>query len=60
MSLTETLMLVALGFALALIIVMLVGRGVWSMAMRIGARRQSKQVPTMMLELQADRELAQP
>lgn len=49
-------MLVALGFALALIIVLLVGRGLWSMAMRLGARRQAKQVPTVMIELQADRD----
>ncbi len=56
MSLTETLMLVALGFALALIIVLLVGRGLWSMAMRLGARRQAKQVPAVMIELQADRD----
>lgn len=49
-------MLVALGFALALTIVLLVARGFWSMAMRLGARRQAKQVPTAMLELQADRD----
>jgi Na+/phosphate symporter len=56
MSLSETLMLMALGFALSLIIVMLVGRGLWSMAMRLGARRQAKNIPTAMLELQADRD----
>lgn len=49
-------MLVALGFALALVIVLLVARGFWSMAMRIGARRHSKQIPVAMLELQADRD----
>lgn len=49
-------MLVALGFALALVIVLLVARGLWSMAMRIGARRHSKQIPVAMLELQADRD----
>ena len=49
-------MLVALGFALALVIVLLVARGFWSMAMRIGARRHAKQIPISMLELQADRD----
>jgi chromosome segregation ATPase len=49
-------MLMALGFALALVIVLLVSRALWSMAMRLGARRQAKHVPTAMLELQADRD----
>jgi DNA repair exonuclease SbcCD ATPase subunit len=56
MSQTETLMLIALGFALAFIVVLLFGRGVWNMAMRLGARRQAKQIPVAMLELQADRD----
>ena len=49
-------MLVALGFALALVIVLLAARGFWSMAMRIGARRHAKHIPIAMLELQADRD----
>jgi chromosome segregation ATPase len=56
MSQTETLMLVALGFALALVLVLLFGRAFWNMAMRLGARRQAKQIPIEMLELQADRD----
>ncbi len=56
MSLSETLMLMALGFALALVVCLLVGRAIWSMAMRLGAKRQSKNVPIAMLELQADRD----
>jgi chromosome segregation ATPase len=56
MSQTETLMFIALGFALALVLVMLFGHTFWNIAMRLGARRQSKQVPTQMLELQADRD----
>jgi DNA repair exonuclease SbcCD ATPase subunit len=56
MSPTETLMLIALGFALAIVLVLLFGRAVWSIAMRLGARRQAKQIPTAMLELQADRD----
>ncbi len=49
-------MLIALGFALAFIVVLLFGRAVWNMAMRLGARRQAKQIPVAMLELQADRD----
>jgi hypothetical protein len=56
MSQTETLMLVALGFALAFVLVLLFGRAFWNMAMRLGARRQAKQIPIEMLELQADRD----
>jgi chromosome segregation ATPase len=56
MSQTETLMFIALGFALALVLVLLFGHTFWNIAMRLGARRQSKQIPTQMLELQADRD----
>ena len=56
MSQTETLMLVALGFALALILVLLLGRLIWNMAMSVGARRQAKLVPVKILDLQADRD----
>ncbi len=56
MSLSETLMLVALGGALAFVVMLLVGRALWSMAMRLGAKRQAKNVPIQMLELQADRD----
>jgi chromosome segregation ATPase len=56
MSQTETLMLIALGFALAFVLVLLFGRAIWNLAMRLGARRQAKQIPVAMLELQADRD----
>jgi DNA repair exonuclease SbcCD ATPase subunit len=56
MSLTETLMLVALGFALALLMVLLFGRGFWAIATSFGARRKVKNIPMEMLELQADRD----
>ena len=56
MSLTETLMLVALGFALALLVVLLFGRGFWAVATSFGARRKVKNIPVEMLELQADRD----
>jgi DNA repair exonuclease SbcCD ATPase subunit len=56
MSLTETLMLVALGFALALLMVLLFGRGFWAIATSFGAARKVKNIPVQMLELQADRD----
>ena len=56
MSQTETLMLVALGFVLALLLALLFGRGMWNVAIALGARRNSKNVPVQMLELQADRD----
>jgi len=56
MSQTETLMLVALGFALALLLALLFGRGMWNVAIALGARRNAKNVPVQMLELQADRD----
>ena len=56
MSQTETLMLVALGFALALLVALLFGRALWNMAMTMGARRNAKNIPVQMLELQADRD----
>ena len=56
MSQTETLMLVALGFVLALIVALLFGRAIWNVAITLGARRNAKNVPVQMLELQADRD----
>jgi chromosome segregation ATPase len=56
MSLTETLMLVALGFALALLVVLLFGRGFWALASNFGSKRKAKNIPVQMLELQADRD----
>ena len=56
MSQTETLMLVALGFALALLVALLFGRAMWNVAMSMGARRNAKNIPVQMLELQADRD----
>jgi cell division septum initiation protein DivIVA len=56
MSQTETLMLVALGFVLALLLALLFGRGMWNVAIALGARRNAKNVPVQMLELQADRD----
>lgn len=56
MSQTETLLLVVLGFALAALIALFIGRLMWSAAIRIGARRMQKQVPTSLVGLQTERD----
>jgi DNA repair exonuclease SbcCD ATPase subunit len=53
---TETLLLVVLGFALASLIALFIGRFFWSIAIRLGARRMQKQVPSTVKDLQADRD----
>ena len=49
-------MLVALGFVLCALLVLLSGRAIWNFAVRLGANRNGKQIPVAMLELQADRD----
>lgn len=49
-------MLVALGFALCALLVLLVGRAFWNLAVRLGASKNARQIPVAMLELQADRD----
>lgn len=49
-------MLVALGFVLCALVVLLSGRAFWNLAVRLGASRNAKQIPMAMLELQADRD----
>jgi chromosome segregation ATPase len=49
-------MLVALGFALCALLVLLLGRAIWNLAVRLGARKNARQIPVAMLELQADRD----
>lgn len=56
MSQTETLMLVVLGFALAALIALFVGRFAWGLALRLGARRMQRQVPSTVAELQSERD----
>ncbi|MDE2383741.1 MAG: hypothetical protein KGO53_03910 [Alphaproteobacteria bacterium] len=56
MSQTETLMVLALGSALTVVVFLLFGRVFWGIAMAAGARRRAKDVPVQMLELQADRD----
>lgn len=56
MSQTETLLLVVLGFALAALVGLFVGRLVWVTALRLGARRLQKQVPSNLVDLQTERD----
>ena len=56
MSQTETLLLVVLGFALETLIALFLGRLVWVTALRLGARRMHKQVPTTLVGLQTERD----
>lgn len=56
MSQTETLMLVILGFALAALIALFIGRFAWGLALKLGARRMQRQVPSTVAELQSERD----
>ena len=56
MSQTETLLLVVLGFSLAALIFLFVGRFLWSLALRLGSRRMQRQVPSTVAELHGERD----
>lgn len=56
MSQIETLLLFALGFSLATLIALFAGRVVWSAALKVGARRMQKQVPSSLVGLQTERD----
>ena len=56
MSQTETLLLVVLGFALASLVALFIGRFTWHLALRIGARRMQRQVPATVKDLQTERD----
>jgi hypothetical protein len=56
MSLSETMMLVLLGFVLGLILVMLLARIAWNLALRAAARHQAAAVPATILDLKAERD----
>lgn len=56
MSQTETILLVVLGFSLASLIALFFGRMMWSVAVRIGARRMQRQVPSSLVGLQTERD----
>jgi chromosome segregation ATPase len=56
MSPTETLMLIGLGAALALIAVFLFSRMIWSIAMRMIRRQRTKNIPVSIINLEAQRD----
>ncbi|MBL8908316.1 MAG: hypothetical protein JNM20_16710, partial [Rhizobiales bacterium] len=56
MSRSETLMLIALGFALGTLLALLFGRLVWHAAVRVGSRRMQRQMPSTLVEMQAERD----
>jgi peptidoglycan hydrolase CwlO-like protein len=56
MSQTETLLFMALGAVVTLLLVLLFGRVFWNLAVAAATRHRAKQVPVEMLNLQADRD----
>ena len=56
MSQTETIMLIALGFVAALLVSLLVIRGVWRYGISLGKRRIERRAPSAIAELKADRD----
>jgi SMC interacting uncharacterized protein involved in chromosome segregation len=55
MSQTETALLFVLGFSLASLLALFFLRLMWTAAVRVGARRMQRQVPSTLAELQAER-----
>jgi hypothetical protein len=56
MSGTETILLILLGFALASLIGLFMVRMVWTAAVKAGARRMQRQVPSSLVGLQTERD----
>ena len=56
MSGTETILLIVLGFALATLIALFMGRLVWTAAVKVGVRRIQRQVPSSLVGLQTERD----
>ncbi|MCA3559816.1 MAG: hypothetical protein IOC82_02150 [Aestuariivirga sp.] len=55
MSRTETILLIVLGFSVATLIALFMARGLWAAAVRAGARRMQRQVPSSLVGLQTER-----
>jgi hypothetical protein len=55
MSQTETILLIILGFSLASLIALFMGRMVWTVALKLGAKRMQRQMPSTLVDLQAER-----
>ena len=56
MSETETILLIVLGFSLASLVALFMGRMMWTAAVRVGARRMQRQVPSSLVGLQTERD----
>jgi len=56
MSGTETILLIVLGFTLASLIALFMGRMLWTAAVKVGARRMQRQVPSSLVGLQTERD----
>lgn len=56
MSQTETILLIVLGFSLATLIALFMARGLWTAAVKVGARRMQRQVPSSLVGLQTERD----
>lgn len=56
MSQTETILLILLGFSLASLVALFASRMLWSMAIRLGARRMQRQMPSSLVGLQTERD----
>lgn len=56
MSQTDTLLLFVLGFAVALFVVLLFGRGLWALMGSWSGWREARKVPAAIRELQAERD----
>ena len=56
MSGTETILLIVLGFSLASLIALFLSRMLWRAAVKVGARRMQRQVPSSLVGLQTERD----
>lgn len=56
MSQTETILLIVLGFSLSSLIALFMVRFLWTAAVKVGARRMQRQVPSSLVGLQTERD----
>jgi DNA repair exonuclease SbcCD ATPase subunit len=56
MSQIETVMLIALGFTVAALLALFIGRFAWDIALSIGRRRASGDAPAALIEMQTERD----
>ena len=56
MSQSETILLILLGFAVASFMGLIIGRLAWKLALRLGAKRAMRNMPSTVTELQTDRD----